>query len=99
MRGHHVKVKRDLNEPDIFKILRAHGFIVYPTNQPADAVCGYRGVTFLIEVKNGPNATLTEAQEKFLSTWEGHHQILCTDEEAIRWCQDIRARYSWKPET
>ena len=90
MRGRHGNNRRDLNEKQIFDIIRAHGIQVYPTDQPADAVCGFRGVTFLVEVKNGPKAPLTGPQIKFLATWEGQHQILCTDQEAIDWCKHIR---------
>ncbi len=99
MRGHFIKNKRDTNEAAIFRIIRAHGFTIYPIDKPADALCGFRGVTFLVEIKNGRKAPLTDAQKKFLKTWEGQHVILCSEDEAIRWCQDIRARYSWKPET
>ena len=99
MRGHHVKVKRDKNEAAIFSILRAHGIQVYPIDKPCDAIAGYRGVSFLIEVKNGLKAPLTDGQKKFLRTWEGQHEILCTEDEAVRWAQDIRARYNWRPET
>lgn len=99
MRGHHIKNKRDTNEGIIFDILRAHGISVYPIDKPADALCGYRGVTFLIEVKNGPKAKLTPPQHKFLNTWTGDHTILDSEEAATKWAQDVRARYSWKPET
>ena len=93
MRGHHIKNKRDANEAAIFCILRAHGIQVYPTDKPADAVCGFRGVTFLVEVKNGVKAPLTAAQKKFLSTWEGQHQILCTEDEATAWAQEVRVKW------
>jgi len=63
MRGHYIKNRRDLNEPQIFDIIRSHGIQVYPTDQPADAVCGFSGMTFLVEVKNGPKAKTLEALE------------------------------------
>ena len=97
MRGGHQKNKRDANEPIIFAILRAHGISVYPIDKPADALCGFRGVSFLVEIKNGPKAKLTDAQHKFLNTWTGDHTILDSEEAATRWCQDIRAKYSWRP--
>ena len=90
MRGQY-KNKRDENEPQIFDILRAHGLSVYPLNQPLDAVCGYRGVTYLVEVKNGPKAKLTKAQEAFLASWRGQHVILCSEAEAEAWCKLVRS--------
>jgi len=98
MRGHHIKNKRDINEAAIFRIIKAHGITVYPIDKPADALCGFRGVSLLVEIKNGPKAKLTDAQKKFLNTWTGHHVILDSEESAIKWCQDIRAKYSWKPQ-
>lgn len=99
MRGGHQKNKRDANEGIIFDILRAHGISVYPIDKPCDALCGYRGSSFLVEIKNGPKATLTTAQHKFIEKWDGDYTILDSEGAATRWCQDIRARYSWKPET
>ena len=90
MRGHHIKNRRDLNEKQIFDILRAHGFQVYSIDTPCDAICAYGGLNYLVEVKNGPKAPLTPPQIKFIATWEGQHQILCTDQEAIDWCKHIR---------
>jgi len=90
MRGHHIKNRRDLNEKQIFDILRGHGFQVYPINTPCDAICAYGGFNYLIEVKNGVKAPLTPPQTKFIATWEGQHQILCTELEAIEWCAEIR---------
>ena len=90
MRGQY-KNKRDANEPQIFDTLRAHGISVYPLNQPLDAVCGYRGVTYLVEVKNGPKAKLTKPQEAFLASWRGQHVILCSEAEAVAWCKLVRS--------
>ena len=98
MRGHHIKNRRDKNEKQIFDIIRAHGIQVHPIDKPCDAICGYRGVSLLVEVKNGVKAPLTPAQKKFLRTWEGQHVILCTEDEATGWAQEIRAKHSWRPE-
>ena len=90
MRGQY-KNKRDANEPQIFDILRAHGLSVYQLNQPLDAVCGFGGRTYLVEVKNGPKAKLTAPQEAFLASWRGQHVILCSEAEAEAWCKLVRS--------
>jgi len=92
MRGQ-FKNKRDLNEADLFKEIRAHGIQVHPTDQPLDAVCGYKGHTFLVEIKNGPKAPFTKPQVKFLDAWEGQAVTLSTLEEATVWARNIRATY------
>jgi len=90
MRGQWAN-KRDANEPEIFAIIRAHGIDVCPTDRPADAVCGYKGRSYLVEVKNGPKAKLTKAQEAFLASWRGQHVILCSEAEAEAWCKLVRS--------
>jgi len=52
-----MKAKRDANEASVFAILRAHGLFVYPLDLPLDAVVGYGGRTYLLEVKDGPQGT------------------------------------------
>ena len=90
MRGQY-KNKRDANEPQIFDTLRAYGISVYPLNQPLDALCGFGGKTYLVEVKNGPKASLTPPQEKFLSKWNGQHVVLASVDEAEQWAKQVRA--------
>lgn len=87
------KNKRDGNEPEIFKELLDAGIAVYPTDKPLDAVCGFGGATYLIEVKNGPQAPLTEPQENFLNDWPGHAVVLTSQEEARVWAESITATY------
>lgn len=89
MRGQWAN-KRDANEPEIFAIIRAHGIDVAPLDRPADAVCGYKGRSYLVEVKNGPKAPLTKAQKAFIASWRGHHVVLCSEAEAVAWCQQVR---------
>lgn len=91
MRGQY-KNKRDANEGDIFTELRKHGLSVEPMDTPCDAVVGYDGCSYLVEVKNpkGKNE-LTGKQKLFLETWKGNFTILRTVEEARLFAQVILA--------
>jgi hypothetical protein len=84
------KARRDKNEPEIFAILEAYGFDVEPTDKPADCIAGYRDRNYIVEVKNGPKATLTPYQKKFKKRWRGQYVILRDIEEAEAWCKLIR---------
>ena len=82
----HAK-KRDLNEAGIVKALRAiPGCTVETIDRPVDLLVGYRGHTYLIEVKNrdGRNRT-TKGQDEFLSKWTGGQPCIVYDaDEALR---------------
>jgi len=79
-RGHNAK--RDANEPEIVDALRAIGCSVEYLSKPLDLLVGYRGVTFLIEVK-GEKGTLTKDQKEFLPTWRGQLAVVRTSDQAI----------------
>ena len=83
--------KRDANEKGIFETLRWFGLSVYPMDQPADALVGYAGLTYLVEVKM-PKGKFTPPQEKFRKTWQGNYHVLRSNEEAeefARWVRDL----------
>ena len=84
------KNKRDGNEADIFAVLRAHGLTVEPMDTPCDALVGYRGRSYLVEVKM-PKGALTTPQERFLSRWDGCFKILRSVDEAQDFAQKVRA--------
>jgi hypothetical protein len=88
-RGPH-RNRRDANEPQIFAILRAHGIQVHSIDRPCDAMCGYKGQTFLVEVKDGPKAKLTATQQPFHDSWTGGIVILDSEDAATSWAQQIR---------
>jgi len=89
MRRPPVKAKRDANEPIIFDALRAFGLSVYPMDLPMDALVGYGGRTFLVEVKTEAGK-LTDTQKRFLETWKGDHVILRTAKAAEDWARKVR---------
>lgn len=82
--------RRDDNEQDIIKAMRAEGAYVKQINDEGlfDLLVSHRGETLLIEVKDGakpPSARrLTEAELKFHEEWPGSDLFIVTSvEEAI----------------
>lgn len=74
--------KRDKNEIEIVRALEKIGCSVCRLNQPLDLLVGYRGTTYLLEVKTD-KGKLTKAQEAFLSEWRGSLAVIRTPEQAI----------------
>lgn len=86
-----LKAKRDANEPEIFETLRAFGLSVHSMDRPADAIVGYSGLTYLVEVKM-PKGKFTPAQVEFKKTWKGDYHVLRSVEDAevfARWVRDL----------
>jgi hypothetical protein len=75
----------DLTQADTVKRLRQIGASVAVTSQLGggfpDLVVGFRGRTFLLEMKTG-NEPLTEVEKTFHAKWAGHLVIARTAEEA-----------------
>jgi len=51
--------------------LEAAGAYVWVIGLPVDLLVGYKGHTFLVEVKNGPKRRLTALQADFFKSWRG----------------------------
>jgi len=81
--------KRDANEVEIFAELRAWGLSVCAMDLPADALIGYGGRSYLVEIKT-PKGKLTGPQETFLETWRGDHTILRTIEDATAFARMVK---------
>lgn len=80
--GAEMSIKRwaknvDANQKQVVEMLRAHGVSVdyWGEKGAPDLVCGYRGVTFLVEVKDGkkvPSARkLRDSQIIWQQKWRG----------------------------
>lgn len=93
--------KRDENEPEIIEALEAVGAIVYPVDKPLDLVVIYRGLIWLLEVKNGAQPPswqrITPEQREFLDMVYGHtrhvHVVNSVEAalEAVGYCDhDLR---------
>jgi len=61
----------DANQEAVVSALRAAGAYVWIIGLPVDLLVGYKGHTFLVEVKNGPRKRLTALQEDFFENWSG----------------------------
>ena len=61
----------DQNQDQIVSALRAAGANVWVIGLPVDLLVGYKGHTFLVEVKNGPRKRLTALQADFFESWGG----------------------------
>lgn len=75
--------KRDANEPAIILGLRKVGATVYQLSGKGipDLLVGFRGVTYLLEVKER-KGKLTNAQDDFMSVWEGQRVYIARTVEA-----------------
>ena len=63
--------KVDLNQALIVSTLRKAGAYVWIIGLPVDLLVGYKGHTFLVEVKDGPKKRLTKLQADFFENWSG----------------------------
>jgi len=61
----------DQNQDQIVSALRAAGAYVWVIGLPVDLLVGFKGHTFLVEVKNGPRKRLTALQADFFESWGG----------------------------
>ena len=77
----------DRNQADIVRALRQAGAEVTPTHTLGhgfpDLVAGFRGVTYLLEVKM-PGEHLTEDEERWHRRWSGQVSIVYSEEDALR---------------
>jgi hypothetical protein len=61
----------DANQAQIVSALRAAGAYVWIIGLPVDLLVGYKGHSFLVEIKNGPKERLTGLQQDFFENWSG----------------------------
>jgi hypothetical protein len=61
----------DKNQEEIVSALRNAGAYVWIIGLPVDLLVGYKGHTFLVEVKDGSKKRLTKLQEVFFENWSG----------------------------
>jgi hypothetical protein len=61
----------DANQTAVISALRAAGACVWIIGLPVDLLVGYKGHSFLVEVKNGPRKRLTALQQDFFNNWSG----------------------------
>ena len=61
----------DANQDAIVATLRAAGAYVWIIGLPVDLLVGYKGHTFLVEVKTTSKKRLTALQADFFQSWTG----------------------------
>ena len=66
----HAK-RTDANQEAIVKALRDAGAYVWIISLPVDLLVGYKGHTFLVEIKTGARKRLTALQADFFENWSG----------------------------
>jgi hypothetical protein len=78
----------DANQASIVRTLRAVGASVLHVHQLKncfDILVGYRGRTFLMEIKTSEKEKLTPGEEEFMRTWRGSpYHIVYSSDQAIR---------------
>lgn len=66
----HAK-RTDENQQAIVKALRDAGAYVWIISLPVDLLVGYKGHTFLVEIKTNARKRLTALQADFFENWSG----------------------------
>ena len=61
----------DANQDQIVVALRAAGAYVWIISLPVDLLVGYKGHTFLVEIKTDAKQRLTAVQQDFFENWGG----------------------------
>jgi hypothetical protein len=78
----------DANQPDIVRALRGIGASVlhcHVLKNAFDILVGYRGRTFLMEIKASEKDKLTPGEAEFMATWRGStYHIVYTPDQAIK---------------
>lgn len=84
------KAKRDKNEPDIVDALIRVGATVQRLSESdtPDLVVGFRGVNYLIEVKDKGNK-LSSGQVNWHQNWRGQVNTVYTVDEVLRLIEAI----------
>lgn len=72
----------DANQTQIVSALRAAGAYVWIIGLPVDLLVGYKGHTFLVELKSGPRKRLTKLQADFFEKWCGGTLCRVNDAES-----------------
>jgi hypothetical protein len=77
--------KSDANQGEIVDDARSIGASVFVGSGVGrglpDLLVGFRGVNYLIEVKEDEGSTFTKAQKKFWNEWEGQKAIVYNSRE------------------
>lgn len=81
--GRYQVHRSDANADEIIDALRAVGASVEPLGRPVDVAVGFRGVTYLLEIKTRRGA-VRPSQRDFLERWRGHAAVVRSADEALK---------------
>ena len=87
----------DANQDQIVSALRGAGAYVWIIGLPVDLLVGYKGHTFLVEIKTDSKKRLTKLQADFFENWMGG--TLCridNTESALRMLKVVDEQTSTK---
>lgn len=74
--------RSDANAVEIISALRQAGASVESIGRPLDILVGWRGETYLVEIKT-PQGKLRQSQKAFLAAWKGHAMVVRSVDEAM----------------
>ena len=93
--------RRDNSEKAIVNVLRSFGMSVFLMDLPCDLLCGYRGKTYLVEVKSGRKGYakgLNDNQQDFADAWRGSPVVaIHSEDDAVAWAKCVAAGETWQP--
>lgn len=72
----------DANQEQIVNALRAAGAYVWIIGLPVDLLVGFRGHTFLVEIKSTSKKRFTGLQADFFEHWSGNTLVRIDSPEA-----------------
>ena len=78
----------DANQTEIVEALRAVGASVFLLHAVGcgcpDLLVGFRGVNYLLEIKCGRHAKLTQAEQRFFVAWNGRAEVVRTVDDVYK---------------
>ena len=81
---YHSKV--DANQPEILKGLKKLGISYKPVHQIkgfVDLCVGYKGITYIFEIKPDKSKKLTPKEQEFVDGWQGQYKVVYSLEDIL----------------
>jgi len=83
--------KVDLNQNEIVAALQKFGTTISLASVGRgcpDLIFGYKGINYLMEIKNGKQAKLTPDQKEFFGAWSGDVRIIRTVDDVLEFIDE-----------
>lgn len=94
--------RKDANQSELVAVYRANGIsVVVLAEESLDLLVGCRGVSDLVEVKDGAKSAsrqkLTPAETELHATWRGAPiRIVTSTDDVLRHVADLHRRAEWQ---